>query len=260
MKLHVLLATIEANARTVGNLIKEYCVFFDRKQGAFQGERGTYTAHPNTVDEPKKRSFKKIQTTVGEKLDYAIPIIGPYLKMQLDQERSNASNIATELEIGDKSYMVTTLELLRLKSWLDTSGIVNMIETIPLRSDAEIWVKSDDETYSGREGIYQSEKIESVNKTTEKESYILEDPNLTKLKDKGSYAPQIGVKNTVVTLGDQTFQKFSGEWSQTERALALKRIHDLKVVVTAALKKCNDAVVVESEINTEHLLKFIFEK
>jgi len=84
-----------------------------------------------------------------------------------------------------------------------------MLSYIPVRSDAEVWTSSSEEMYKDSD-IYESPKMEGVVKTTEKETYIVEDPNLKLMKDTSGYTATTAVKNTIVEVGNYTMQKFSG--------------------------------------------------
>ena len=97
-----------------------------------------------------------------------------------------------------------------------------------------------------------------INKTTLKESYILPDPNFANKENMSGYAPIQGTKTTVKELGKGTRQKFSGEWSELQRAQALKRIQDLDMAVTDALKRANDVPIVESNMKASTIFDYIF--
>lgn len=54
-------------------------------------------------------------------------------------------------------------------------------------------------------------------------------------------------------LGDYTMQRFSGEWTPRQRALALQR----SSATIAALKTANEVEEVKSELDSEWLLKYL---
>jgi hypothetical protein len=94
--------------------------------------------------------------------------------------------------------------------------------------------------------------------TTDKESYIISDPNLDKLKPGTEYRPQIGVKTVGRDLGHYTVQHFSGEWSHKQRAETLKRRQILHTAVIEALKKANEeALVVESDFKVDKFFDYL---
>jgi len=52
MKLNVLLAKTDQLGAYYRGMLKDYMVFFQKKQGAFLGERKTYTAVEGMLDDP----------------------------------------------------------------------------------------------------------------------------------------------------------------------------------------------------------------
>ena len=135
-----------------------------------------------------------------------------------------------------------------------------MFLSTPVRSDADEWSESSDETFKGRKGIYESPKISGESKTTVKESYILPDPNIGKLKDAGSYTPQVAQKNETVTVGNYTQQAFSGEYSHKQRSEILRRRTVLLTAITEALKMCNEVEAIESGINSDKIFNYLLSR
>ncbi len=131
-----------------------------------------------------------------------------------------------------------------------------MIDNIPVRSDSQIWEKSDAEEYTDRE-VWETDRIESVSRTTEKEEYILKDPNIAEGKIT-NYVPKTAIRTKTIEIGDYSHQSFSGQWSQREKAAVLKRRDDLIVAVVKSLKICNDCEIVESELTADRIFKHIF--
>lgn len=258
LKLNVLLAKTDHLASKYVAELKNYITFFRKNQGAFMGEKRTYQPREGTVDDPSKRKISLVQTTVDEKFDWLLEDSAEYIDSLFSVEATNASGHAkAELIVdGDSWGVFTSLELLRLKSLLESADFRAMIESIPMRSDADIWNKTTAEMYASRE-IYETEMVKGVVKTTTKESYILEDPNIGKLKDSSQYTPQVSTKNTVEELGDYTHQHFTGAWSQRQRAEALQKRSKLLNAVIGALKECNEVEVVKSELTSEKILGWI---
>lgn len=255
-KLNVLLAKTDSLAPYYRGMIGDFAKFFNKSQGAFLGEQRTYTSKPDTVDEPNKRGTVVVQTTVDEKLDWFKNNSKEYLDALFSQEKTNASGSAVaELVVSGKSWgEFTSLELLRLKSTIEAKQLHIMLESIPVRSDAEIWEESDNERYTNRT-IFETELVKGVNRTTEKEDYILSDPNVT--PESPNYKPQVAHKTTTIELGDYTTQKFSGEWSQRQRAEVLQRRAVLITAIIEALKKCNEVEVVKSELNSDKIFGYL---
>lgn len=151
---------------------------------------------------------------------------------------------------------LSSLELLKLKSFLENPQLQEMLQNIPVRKDSEIWEPCTEEMYAGR-AIVQSPILRGTKKSITKTQYILEDPNVQKLGSATHYQPQIAVKDTVMELGDYTMQRFSGEWTPRQRALALQRRSTLLSATIAALKTANEVEEVKSELDSEWLLKYL---
>jgi len=261
LKLNVLLAITDALRVKFKNMVADHTKFYQKAQGAFLGTKATYVNREGCLDDPSKRKFVKVITTVDEKIAYFIKESKEFVDALMSQEKTNASGIATaELVVNGESWGVfTSLELLRLKSLIESAefgSLEQMIAGIPVRSDAEIWAPTTKEEYADR-AIYEAPLASGESRTSSKEEYILEDPNLSKLTS-GSYQPKLATRTTVFTIGDYTTQDFSGEWSQRERAGALKRRSDLLIAVTKALKESNDCTVINSELTADRIFGFIF--
>ena len=253
MKLNVLLAKTDALASSFKATLKDYISFFKTKQGAFQGLQKTYDPNPGTIDDPKLRGYTRVASTVNEKLAWFEETNADYIDALFAQERTNAEGHTVLLEVGDVNFgAVTALELLRLKSILESQDLKSMYENIPVRSDSKIWKKTENEDYKDRD-IYETDRLEGINKTTEKEQYILSDPNA----GAGNRAPQVASKTTVVELGKYTSQEFSGEMSHRERAEILRRRQMLHTAVIEALKEVNDVEAMKSDITAEKLFGYL---
>jgi len=259
LKLNVLLGKTDALASPFKAMLKDYGKFFSTKQGAFQGIKKTYEANEGTIDEPKQRGVLLVQTTVAEKLDWLMENAKEYIDSLFSQEKTNSTGVAkAKLKVKGKNWgEYSSLELLRLKGILESGDFYTMLQNIPVYSDSRIWEKNTTDTYKDRK-IMQSTLIEGRNKSTQKEDYILEDPNLSKLKSGESYQPMTATRTTVVDLGQYTFQEFTGEVSQRERANILSRRNALLTSVVEALKTCNECEVIESELTSDKIFGYIF--
>jgi hypothetical protein len=262
LKLHVLLAKTEHLISGFKNMVQDYATFFKGSQGAFRGEKRTYAPKDGVVDDPTKRGNVLVQTTVDEKFDWFVDHAEEYINAALSMECTNASGVANaELVVDAESWgTYSSLELLRLKSILENGELGKMLATIPVRSDSEQWDPTIAEMYKGRKGIFETELQESMTKTTVKTNYILDDPNVSKLKEGIQYNPHIGVQNEVVELGDYTQQKFSGEYSQRQRAEILSRRAKLIAAIIVALKKCNECEVVESNLTAHGIFTYLLDR
>lgn len=258
LKLNVLLAKSKHSTKTFAAMLGNYTTFFKDKQGAFRGETKTYTANPDTVDIPAKRGNVSVQTTVGEKLRYFIENAGALnVSNLLNIEATNASGTATaRLVVGDTDFgELSSLELMRLKGIVEQ--LKPMYENLPVYSDAEQWDPTDAEQYKDRKGILQGPELKGTERTTVKTPYILEDPNVEKLKDTSKYMPVQASRDTVQELGNWTFQKFTGEISQRQKAAILAHRSQLEEAITSALEQCNAVDVVTSNFDANQLFSFL---
>jgi hypothetical protein len=258
MKLNILLAKTDHLGTNFKAAIKDFIQFFKDKQDAFKGERKTYEPMPGTVDSPSERSLKMVTTTVGEKLDWFKESNRDYLDSLFALEATNASGAAkAELVVNGTSFgVLSSLELLRLKSLLENNEMEQMYSNIPVRSDSSVWTPTVVEMYKSRL-VFDGEITGGIKKSITKESYILPDPNLSAMKDSSSYKPQIGNKDTVMELGTYSYQKFTGEWSHRERAGLLRRKSVLLGAVIEALKTANEAEAIESAITGDILIDYL---
>jgi hypothetical protein len=259
MKLNVLLAKTDSLQSHFKAMLGDYGKFFSKNQGAFKGEKGTYEPREGTIDEPKARGNTLVQTTVTEKLDWFKENSVDYINALFSQEKTNASGAATaELTVAGQVWgTFTSLELLRLKNIVESSGLYTMLSSIPVRSDSEEWAPTTNDMYKGRD-IAESPLHRGINVTTEKEQYILKDPNVG--KDSPNYTPSVATKTTTLELGDYTRQRFSGEWTQRDKALALRKRTTLITAIVEALKVCNEAEAVESELTSDKIFGYLFSK
>jgi hypothetical protein len=260
IKLSVLLAKTDHLANQFRTNIREYITFFKDKQGAFRGERKTYDAKAGTVDQPGKRGNKLVQTTVSEKLKYLVETNAEYIDALFSQEATNAVGTArADLMVEGKSLgNYSSLELLRLKSLLENGEFEQMYSLIPVRSDEEEWASTTQEMYRGRE-IMEGHQLTGVEKSIYKEPFIIPDPNISQLKDSSAYKAQVGQRDTVIELGDYTFQKFTGEYSHRQRAEILRRRSKLLNSVIEALKTANDVEAVSSNMSAAKLFGYLHE-
>lgn len=257
-KLNVLLAKTDHLADVFKKGLADYVNFFKKDQGAFKGERKTYQPADGMIDVPSMRNIKLVVTTVDEKLSYLASNSADYIDSLFSQEATNASGKAkAKLVVAGQDFgEFSSLELLRLKSVLENGSFSEMYSLIPVRNDDEEWVATEDEAFKGRD-IFQGRLLSGASKSTTKEHYILADPNIGSLKNADSYKPQVSTKDTVITLGDYTQQKFSGEWSHRQRAELLQRRSKLLTAVIETLKVANDVDAIESQMTASKLFNFL---
>lgn len=255
-KMHVVLAKTEHLQKIFSAAVTDYVNFFKNKGTAFKGERKTYTAENGTIDQPGQRSNKLVITTVQEKLDWFLETNSEYIDLLFALERTNASNVAKAPLIVDgiDFGVLSSLELLRLKNILENDNLKNMYSEIPVRTEDEIWKKSTDPQYAKRE-VFEGILMSGEQKSTVKESFILPDPNVS--PESPAYKPTVGSKDTIIKLGEYTYQKYSGEWNHRERAEVLRRRSVLLAAVIEALKVANDVETIDSDMTAKKLFGYL---
>lgn len=258
MKMNTLLAKVEHSASSFNRMIADYCIFFSKKQGMFEGIKKTFKPRDGYQEDARYMGTTKVATTVGEKLDWFEGNVIPHLKDVFSVESTNSKGAyKVELKVGDISFgFLTALDLMRLKTLLTKKEWEQMYENIPVRSDSEVWENCTDSEYSGRE-IYQTPMQSGVTRTTESEEVILKDPNLDPSKLPANYNAKVTTKKRTVETGDYTLQKFTGEWTQRQRAELLRRRSQLLAAVTEALKEVNDVETEKPNLNVDTLINFL---
>ena len=258
--MNTLLAMAEHSAATFRKELNDYVSIFKNKQGFFKGVKNTFVPRDGFPDEPSKQGVTMVQSTVDEQFDWFIKhIASKYLTEQFAIEATNSQGAPkVELIVDGKSFgCLTALELMRLKSILTDGAFDEMLKNIPVRSDSEVWTKSNCPEYTNRE-VYETQMLKGVTRTTEKHEEILKDPNIDPEHIPSAYRAQVSVKNITVETGDYTSQKFSGEWTQTQKAALLDRKSALLGSVIAALKEVNAMESADTNLDVDGMLSYIF--
>lgn len=258
MKLNTLLAKTDHSASQFKQLISQYVAFFKTKQGEFKGIKKTYNPKEGTADEPSMRGNVNVVTTVGEKLTWLEANSADHIDNLFSVEATNASGKITAPLVVDKVNFgdLSSLELLRLKSLLETGDLEAMYANIPVRPDSENWEPTTEDQYKSRQ-VFEGPETSGVKRSIVKENYIMTDPNVPHLKDTSKYTPVVGTKDTVIELGDYTLQHFTGEYSHRQRAEILARRSKLLSAVIEALKVANDKETVKSSLTAKVLFDYI---
>ena len=242
IKMNTLLAKVDHSQTVFNKEMTAYAVLFKNKQGMFRGERKTYAPREGYPEDPTKQGTTAVQSTRNE---------------QFSVEATNSIGakrvplVVDGVKLGD----LTALDLMRLKSILTSGPLDTMYDLIPVRSDSEVWTKADGD-YANRD-VYCTPMLKGVVRTTESEEVILKDPNLDPAHLPANYNAKTTVKKKTVEIGDYTMQKFSGEWTQTQKAQLLDRKSRLLNAVIAALKEVNDVEAVPSNLDVKAMLNFI---
>lgn len=241
-KLNTLLALREKFETSFKNALNDLVSKFKDNQGLFTGERKTYEALDGFADEPTKRKFRKVASTAKEQLDWFTEHNLEYLKQLFTIEKTNGSGVAkAELVVDGVSWgEFTSTELLRLKGFLENSQLKRMYETLPVRSEANLWAPTTDDIYKDRL-VFESPIDDGFTKTTLKEQYILPDPH-----PDAKRAPIVSDKTTQVNIGHYTSQEFTGCASIRERTEILARLDIIHKAVVESLEKANDVEVIPS--------------
>lgn len=261
MKQHVLLAKTEHSGAQFRELVKGYVKTFKDNQSnesIFRGIRQTYQAKEGFLDEPSKRGFRPVRNTVPEYLEYLEKTSNEYVSNLFALEATNASGTATARLVvdGEDFGELTTLELLRLKSFLDHQELNTLYQSLPVRPDNQMWKESDDEEFRGKP-VWATQLFENPHRTTLKEPFILKDPNIEFVKDGKGYQPQVQYRDTPIIMGEQQVQWFSGEISHRERADILERLTKLKGAVKEALAKANEVEIVPSPLTGQKVFGYL---
>lgn len=252
-KLSVLLGLRDKTEKNQQHMLDDMLQKFKNKQGLFKGERRTYDPIDGFADEPSKRGFTAVSSTVKEQLDWYKKYSADPFKVTFSVEKTNAGGITADLVVGGKNWgPYSTLELLRLKSILD-GKLRAMINELPIRKETVIWGPTQDANYSGRD-IFESPLDTGFAQTTLKEDYILHDAQHSAETPR---QPQVANKSTKANIGKYTIQEFSGEFTNKQRADLQVRYDMVYTAVIEALETANNAEVQESDLG-DQVLNFLF--
>ena len=228
---------------------------FKNQQNLFKGVTSTYEPLDGYADDPSKRGVVMVETTVDEQLLYAFNQSADYLATTFSIEKTNASGSArAELIIDGNSWgEYTSLELLRLKSIINSASMKNAFDVIPTRKLQMNWNHVENHDLYGEREIYSSDMLEGYAKTTIKQPYILEDPHPDLNR-----APVMAERNTQVNIGKYTTQQFSGEMSLHSKAALKSRLTNLNKAVLDALERANSIEIQQSDLG-DKLLSYLSE-
>lgn len=256
--MNTLLARAEHGAASFSRMISDYANFFKKSQGMFEGIKKTFKPRDGYQDDARYMGTTKVATTVREKLEWFEANSIPYLKDLFSVEATNSKGAnKVELKVGEISFgYLTALDLMRLKTLLTNKDWEAVYTNIPVRSDSEVWENCTDPEYAGRE-VFQTPMISGATRTTESEEVILKDPNLDPAHLPANYRAQVTIKKKTVETGDYTLQKFTGEYTQRQRAEILRRRSVLLAAVTEALKEVNDLEVEGPNLDVDTLVNFL---
>lgn len=255
-KLATLLAITENLTNSWKQALADNINVFSKSLGFFRGEKRTFITEPDMQEPSGERIDKAVQFTVNDNLKWLEETHSQFIDSLFALEATNASGtVKAELIVEGNSWgFYSSLELLRLKSFLDSGELTKMYSSIPVRDTQERWTLSNNEEYIGK-GVYENVALDYKKWTSTKTSMILPDPNVN--ASSPSYKPMV-VEHTVNQLiGNGRFQKFSGEWTLLQRAELLRRKAILGTAVKAALEIANQAEVVPSEMTAKKIFGYL---
>ncbi len=251
IKLGVALALRERAEKEFKHMVDDIFTKFKTKQTLFKGERKTYIAKEGYLDEPSKRNFVNVVSTVSEQLEWMNTHSQNYFTTVFNIEKTNASGAPKGTLVVDGTTVgeYSSLELLRLKSILE-GKLRDLYKEIPVRTEQSIWALSDEEAFKAK-GIFSTSLETGEAKTTIKEQYILPDPHPDKNRQ-----PMVADRSTQVVIGTYTSQQFSGEFSIYQRAEVLVRYERLLQATITALEEANQVEIQKSDLG-EKVLNYI---
>lgn len=252
-KQSVLLGLREKLEKSFSAMLDDFLSKFKNKQGIFQGVNRTYDAEEGYADDPTKRAFQKVSSTVSEQMQWFKDNTIDYFNTVLSIEKTNSTGIKSELKVAGKVWgEYSVLELLRLKSIMD-GKMKSMLGELPVRDEKVIWTKTDKDYYGDRD-VYQTPVASGYAKTTLKRTEIVQDPHI---KDAPGRAPVAVQIETQVNVGLMTDQRFSGELTLLQRAEILLKYDQVYTGIIEALENANSADAVKSDLGTK-FVEFVF--
>ena len=202
---------------------------------------------------PENRKFQAVASTVSEQLAWFVEYTKDYFDTILSIEKTNASAITADLVVkGENWGKYTTSELLRMRGVLE-SKLKTMLSKLPIRSETQIWNKTTNADFAGRD-IWETPVDEGFTKTTIKRLEIVNDPHI---KDAPGRAPVTQQIDSPKNTGKYTKQAFSGEVTNRERALLEVKLNDIYKGIIEALEIANNATAIPSDLG-DKVLEYLF--
>jgi hypothetical protein len=252
-KQSVLLGLREKLEKTFGNMLDDFLSKFKNKQEIFLGADRTYTPVDGFADDPAKRGFKKVSSTVTEQLDWLKKYSLDYFNTVLSIEKTNSTGIKAKLIVNGIEWgEYSVLELLRLKSIMD-GKLRAILGELPIRDEKSVWKKTTRDLY-GQRDVWETPLVEGYAKTTLKRTEIVNDPHIKEAPNRPPVPVQI---ETQVNIGHWTEQKFSGEITDIQKAEILVKYDQVYNGIVEALENCNNIESHPSDLG-KRFLEYIF--
>lgn len=250
--LSVALGLREKVEKDFKNMIDDMYDKSKNKQGIFQGFRYTFDALKDQPDQPEKKKFQAVSSTVAEQLSWLKNYSEDYFNTVLSIEKTNSQNVTADLVVGGTSWgNYSTLELLRLKGIVE-SKLRGFLQILPIRPETAIWKPSTDSVYEGRPNIFETPLETEFTTTTLKRVVIVDDKHQTENPNivRQPVTQQI---DTPINTGKVTKQVFSGAITNRERALIEVRLNNLLKGIITSLEKANATELLESDLGQKTL-------
>jgi len=225
-KFHQLLAAFADKDNAARKILTELVKTLT-KSDLFDGFRKTYEPLAENGEMVPEES-KELVTTVGEKLDFALPIIADGIDAALSKEASNASGkLRAELTVDGKSYGEFDAQtLLQLEKQLsDFRAVVDHLPTLDLTKD---WEFNKDE----REGSY-------VVKGHKTYRYIEEVVPVVLYEATKEHPAQVREKTKNTQVGTYYTTYVSGRLTPSEKSEIIKRLDAFLVAIKSARSVAN---------------------
>ena len=177
-KQSVLLGLRDKLEKTNNNMLDDFLSKFKNKQEIFQGHNKTYVPMDGFADDPTKRSFRKVSSTVREQLEWLNEYSSDYLSTVFSIEKTNSTGIKSELVVDGESWgEYSVLELLRLKTIMD-GKLKTILHEIPIRDEKVLWQQTTQDYYGKRE-VWETKEITNKEEELFK---MLKLPSLERIK------------------------------------------------------------------------------
>lgn len=246
--LHQIIAVQPKLETVLNNLLTENIKVFTNKSDFFRGTITTYEALG--VDESGNENYrlpidetKNITTNVPEQLSFLRKHIIDAIDNVCTKEATNCKT-STELTIGNKTFNVTSPELLALDKKI--KSLRNLILAIPTVDPAKIWEPSEDPKY----------RLE----TDPIKQYTTANIRVVKSIPSGSdkHPPHIDINNETVKIGYKFTKYISGELTSQEKADVLTNLDIIEKAIAESLQKAN-SIEVEDRTYGKDIIDFLLQ-
>ena len=237
-KLHELLAVENDLETTAKKIMGEASVTFLKKQEHFLGYRKSlrmFDEHRKQEEEAATES-KALVTTVDEKLDYVLQVVGKYYDAILQKEATNQTAVADL--VVDGHVLVENAPatwLLGMESRLKTLRTV--FESVPTWAPGVDWIPAPEQG----KGIYKAAEPVKADKTEKVPAHKVFVPATE------HHPAQIEKWVENVRVGVFTTEKWISSWSPSQKSEAMARLDKLIRAVKRARQRANSTPIVKKK-------------